>query len=347
MADAPPSPPREHMPTLDLRRKAAEVPPGWALEKLIIEDSLIDHTNAVRCLLSQGDNTLFSGGDDNVVKLWDLESMHPTWNFTGHTNWLTQLAIDADGMQLFSASYDTTIRIWDLHKGVCKGVLEGHTKPVLTLQNAGGNVVYSSGVDKSVRVWDARTHKCEQNAESHTDAVTSSALHGNHVITGSRDGLIILWDRATMTPVKRIKAHSEWVLSLLVSEDVLYSGSDDNSIKLWDLSVAGGDNLHQLAAFRGHRNGVRSLAISQEGGALFSGAVDDTIGVWDLKQRKMVDLLQLPSKRLTKSEDRPYHTQQQAVLSLAVSGPRLFSGLYDSTIKMWTRKGRPSVIVDS
>src|SRR5262249_48668578 len=56
---------------------------------------------------------LATGGTDNRVTIWDLESQR-TNQLIGHTGTVAALACDATGNIVVSGSYDTTLCIWNL-----------------------------------------------------------------------------------------------------------------------------------------------------------------------------------------------------------------------------------------
>jgi WD40 repeat protein len=56
---------------------------------------------------------LATGGSDNSVTIWDMDSKQADSRLVGHTGTVAALACDSTGRILVSGSYDTTIRIWD------------------------------------------------------------------------------------------------------------------------------------------------------------------------------------------------------------------------------------------
>jgi WD40 repeat protein len=60
---------------------------------------------------------LATGGSDNRVTIWDLDSRQADSHLEGHTGTVAALACDSTGRILVSGSYDTTIRIWDRAAG--------------------------------------------------------------------------------------------------------------------------------------------------------------------------------------------------------------------------------------
>jgi WD40 repeat protein len=57
---------------------------------------------------------LATGGTDNRIRVWDLESRQAVSQLAGHTGTVAALASSRDGSLLVSGSYDTTLRIWHL-----------------------------------------------------------------------------------------------------------------------------------------------------------------------------------------------------------------------------------------
>ena len=60
-------------------------------------------------------NILVSGGDDNLIVVWDMVSQRPLFKLTGHTQPITDLHIlNFHGVDyVVSASKDGLIRVWD------------------------------------------------------------------------------------------------------------------------------------------------------------------------------------------------------------------------------------------
>ncbi len=57
---------------------------------------------------------LATGGTDNCVTIWDLDSKDAVSHLVGHGGTVAALACDATGRTLVSGSYDTTLRVWNL-----------------------------------------------------------------------------------------------------------------------------------------------------------------------------------------------------------------------------------------
>jgi F-box/WD-40 domain protein 7 len=72
--------------------------------------TLEGHTNWVLALAVSG-SKLFSGSEDNTIRVWDLEKNYAhVKTLKGHTRGVCALAVS--GSKLFSGSEDKTIRVW-------------------------------------------------------------------------------------------------------------------------------------------------------------------------------------------------------------------------------------------
>lgn len=57
---------------------------------------------------------LASGGDDCVVRLWDLRASKILASLHGHRGTVNDLYINQDGSLVISASEDRTIKFWNI-----------------------------------------------------------------------------------------------------------------------------------------------------------------------------------------------------------------------------------------
>ena len=87
---------------------------------------LSHHSNWITSLkISPDGRKLVSGGDDNTICIWDLESgsREPIHVLEEHKMAVTSLTITPDGKRIISGSNDHTIRVWDINSGECLYIL--------------------------------------------------------------------------------------------------------------------------------------------------------------------------------------------------------------------------------
>jgi len=76
------------------------------------------HTNWVRTVIYSPDGKLLaSGGEDQMIRLWDVETGTCLYMLQGHTSWVRSLAFNPDGSLLASGADDQTIRLWEVERG--------------------------------------------------------------------------------------------------------------------------------------------------------------------------------------------------------------------------------------
>lgn len=74
------------------------------------------HSNIVRSVCFNYEETkLYSGGGDNVIKVWDINQNKLITNLPGHQDTVYCLQMVGDGNLLASCGKDKFIKIWDLN----------------------------------------------------------------------------------------------------------------------------------------------------------------------------------------------------------------------------------------
>ncbi len=295
-----------------------------------------------------------------------LTSDGPQWlcrhTLTGHDTWVRSVAVSADGQWIMSGSGDKTVKVWSTKTGALRHTLKGHSawvRAVATHPNR--PLVASASNDKLIHLWNLETGQQVQTLKGHTDWIRALCfLPGDRLASASQDKTILLWDLASGTVIRTLQGHQHWVLSLAQPDDsVLVSGSRDRTLRLWDL--ASGRCLRVLT---GHRDEVTSLVYCPHTGHIISGSTDQTIRYWrgntgDCSHTincsaRISSLAVSPSQKLLAagrsdnsiglwnvSDRRPAgqlvgHSNWVWSVSFAPSQPpRLVSGSWDGTVKIW------------
>lgn len=197
------------------------------------------HHAPIRALAFSEDETrLFSGGEDKVVRVWDVASDPPAVAetirppmFRGPSGAVHALALappDASGRRrLALAGYgfqsgrgdigiyrypgEADRPRWEIDRWIPAGVASqgvraaGHIQLVNDLAFApGGQLLASASSDGTVRLWDAKGERRGTLAVEPPAAVLRLAFtpDGTQVVTGANDGALRVWDVATQKAVK-------------------------------------------------------------------------------------------------------------------------------------------------
>ncbi|KAG2343248.1 WD40 repeat-like protein [Suillus weaverae] len=270
----------------------------WDLESgaQIGEDWRDESRGGVRSMaLSPNGNTVASGsgGGDNKVRLWDVETRKVLAKWAGHSDVVCALCWSADGNQVLSGSWDGTARVWDVKSG--KNVLTiktGHSWVNAVMYWPNTTKIATGGREEdAIKIWDAKTGKLFKTLE-HDRQVWSLTwtLDGEKLISGSYS--IRIFNTATWQEIAMLEGHTHLVraISLSQNERLLASASVDNTARLWNLDT----NL-QVGPPLQHENAVRRAALSLDGKLLVTACEDENAYTWDihaiLKEADLEDLL--------------------------------------------------------
>jgi WD40 repeat protein/tRNA A-37 threonylcarbamoyl transferase component Bud32 len=211
----------------------------------IVDVEMSGSNEAVRSLAFSADGTrLLSGGNDNVVRLWDLSARTPAKEFRGHEGRVAAAAFTPDGGQIISAGNDQLVKVWSIAgyaeiKTLGARVLEGHRDSILAAQ--------------------------------------FSPL-GGMVVSASRDRRAIAWDLTGQTPPREFTEGHEYLAAaaiFLPGADRIATSAIDNSTRIW--SAKEGLQIKKLSGTGTHA----SIAVAPDAKRLYTGSVDKTVRVWD------------------------------------------------------------------
>ncbi|KAL3083410.1 hypothetical protein niasHS_011212 [Heterodera schachtii] len=220
---------------------------------------ILGHLSSIFCVaFDRSGRFLFTGADDNLVKVWDAQRCLLRFTFRGHSGEITDLSVSYDNNLLASGSVDKTIRVWCLRKGTAFRIFRGHTGTVNSVQWVpllAGPMRYllSAGNDCAVMFqrYNAETLAFEDPPFKFNERATGgariiSASHspgGNLVIIGDTHQSLMMYKLSAQT-VDRLyefQAHSDRIDTLVWSHHSLrfVSGSKDGTAKVWSLDEEG------------------------------------------------------------------------------------------------------------
>ncbi|EGG22913.1 WD40 repeat-containing protein [Cavenderia fasciculata] len=258
--------------------------------------SFTGHDGSVLCLVyhnggqdegSGSSGILYSGGQDKIIKLWDLNSGDCIGDLQGHSGPVRSMTVHTASGLLFSGGSDRVVKIWDTRMNNNSSSSSSSNSSSTTAAIAPlkipnellcmvsyGNYVFGGMENCSVK-------------PHHLDGVNSLCVVGDEaIISGSRDKTIKRWDAVQSPPspppnYQQTKiasnSHQDWVTSLAYHNGQLYSSGRDSTIKGWDPSTLLASTSNHLLL--GHESAINCI-ISQGSNCLLSGSSDKSIKLW-------------------------------------------------------------------
>ncbi|MFP4322459.1 MAG: toll/interleukin-1 receptor domain-containing protein [Anaerolineales bacterium] len=284
--------------------------------------TLAAHTSWVYSVVYAPDSqTLISGGDDNRIIIWDVETAEWRRVLTEHTNDVIEIAYAPDGRTLASASGDETVIIWDAATGEPLRTLEAHTNSVLDVVYApNGETLVSASAHNTIITWDVATGEplnILQDAYNVRDV--AYAPDGSALAWSSFYGTIFIIDTETGERLHTLAGHTSSVQDVIYAPDgrTLASASSDNRVIIWD--TATGERLRSL---QGHISQVLGVAYAPDGRTLASASSDNRVIIWDAATGEPLHILE-------------GHTGPVQDVAYAPDGRSLASASYDNTVIIW------------
>lgn len=301
--------------------------PPWKLMRVIA-----GHQGWVRCLAMDPNNEWFvSGGNDRLIKIWDLASGTLKLTLTGHINNVRGLAVSDRHPYLFSCGEDNKVKGWDLEYNTCIRQYHGHLSGVYCLAlHPGLDILATGGRDAVVRVWDMRTQKAIYVLAGHEGTVMSliSQKAEPQLVSGSMDKMIRVWDlaagkcRTTLTHHKKAIRH----MAFHPREYTFCSAGADN-LKVWKCPDA---NFERNIEGAGSIMNTISIKDNSDSSIVFGGSDQGYMCFWDWASGYKFQMFQsIPHPGSSSGENGIFHSVFDR------SETRLLTADCDKTIKVW------------
>lgn len=152
---------------------------------------------------SRDGHRLATVGNDNTVRLWDVDTGQPVGHplgfptpLTGHLGGLPSVALSPDGHSLATGGFDGMVRLWNADTGQPIGQPFANNYAVVGLAfSPDGHWLATAGAHEA-RLWNLDLGQALGNPlTGHTEAVWALAFSpdGHRLATAGGDGTVRLW----------------------------------------------------------------------------------------------------------------------------------------------------------
>ena len=136
--------------------------------------------------------TLASGSDDGIIKLWSREGQL-LQTLKGHESSVISVSWSPDGKTLASGSDDKTIKLWS-REGQLLQTLKGHENWVNSVSwSPDGKTLASGSGDKTIKLWSREGKLLQTLKDEASVSSVSWSPDGKTLASGSDDNTIKLW----------------------------------------------------------------------------------------------------------------------------------------------------------
>ncbi|XXQ32940.1 SAM domain containing protein [Plasmodiophora brassicae] len=229
------------------------------------EHVLARHSDSVLALtVSSQSNHLFSGDQDGLIIVWELNTFSFVCDLVGHRRPILSMVLSAQSINgrsvLISSSRDNTIRVWD---AVQMAPILVSTQMACSVFDMllSGTRIFAGCLDSSIMTFDIG-QLLQDLPESSATAPTAAVDVCQHA--------------------SFLRGHLGYVYALVATQHLILSGSGDFTIRVWDFTT-----MSHKATLEGHTDSVTCLAIMPDA-HLLSGSRDRTIKLWALESCHLV-----------------------------------------------------------
>ncbi|KAJ1557017.1 hypothetical protein HK096_009570, partial [Nowakowskiella sp. JEL0078] len=243
--------------------------------------------------ITPNSQNIISGGEDGIVKLWNINTGAIVREFHGHSGAVWSVAVSSNGNEIVCGGETGRLSIWDLNgSGVqVKKVIKGHIGYVLKVDvshaSANADYVISCGDLGNVQIWNARINQDESQGRGGAAGrvlVAKISKDGNTLVSAGDEGIVRVWDLKTKKPKASFVGHYGRIGSIAVSEDgdLVASAGHDGTVRVWVVSKE--HEPHKV--LEGHSGAVRAVCLVNNGSQLVTSGHDKTVRYWDTQTGK-------------------------------------------------------------
>jgi WD40 repeat protein len=188
-------------------------------------------------------NKLISADDDEVLRIWDLQSGECLKTSNDEYFIGSNVLIYKNNKFISSCRTYCNIAIWDSDNFERIELLynrkDQEEDNLLTSSTVLSDNILVSGLDNgTINIWNINEKIIEKSIKAHEDRVTclTKTKDSSKLISGSFDSNIKIWDSNNFQLLRKITGHLKPINCLkMLNDETILSGSKDETIRIWKI----------------------------------------------------------------------------------------------------------------
>lgn len=278
------------------------------------------YTGAVRAIavFPDGDRVIV-GGDDPIVRIWDLRSGVETGSLASPAGELLAAAVTSADKIVLCGTEDTTV--WHLDTSSSAGT--PRWGPVTEAAVSATGTTIATADSHAIRLWvlgdDGRFTEAGSPANNFGVRAIKTTADGDQAIVGGNSPVVRILHRSG-SELRALDGHRPDVVSVSTTPDGsrIATLDGDGVVRLWHTTAARPEPME----LTGHSGNVLEVALSPDGRQVIAGDLAGAIWIWDRQSPTT------PARLLG-------HGTPVTSFAVTPDSRRLVSGARDGTVRLW------------
>lgn len=178
------------------------------------------------------------------LRILDIDQSMPVVNYLVEKkyHYLTAVAFSPDDRYLAACQEDRALFVWGFPDFRMRSI-DGHDKPVTSVDFAPGGMIASGSEDGTVRLRRTGSWRMVKRIAAHGGGVADVAFtaDGRFLATGGADGVVAIWEVGTGRELLRLGDAGEPIVTVSFNPNamLLAAASRNGTIRVWDISDLG------------------------------------------------------------------------------------------------------------
>lgn len=237
------------------------------------------------------DNMVAAEAEEALYRALQTSQLQMT--LSGHTDWLTDVAISADGRTLATTGYDNSVKLWDAQTGQELQTFSDHSRVVNGVAfSPDGQRLASVSNDGFVIVYDLETGEriAVMNGNDGAVRAVTFAPDSINIATANGDGTVRVWDTDSRRSIYRLFGHDAPVQDVDFNADgtFLASAGEDGRSIIWDMETGGPVYSVDPSEEPDDTLKATGIAFSPSGDHIITAYDDGISRVWDFENEGLL-----------------------------------------------------------